>query len=222
MKIYVVYLHGIQCISSVFLCQVLYCGRMPYPAKTNAQTILTAAIDYLEQYGEEALSIRELASILGLSPRALYRYYPDRAALEAAIAEEGFNYLRETLISAVGMHVGKDALRVGAFAYLAFAQAHPSWYALLMRCHQHTPGLLQAGHNMWIFVVELIESVVGQERAASAAVALWAFLHGFIQLESADILDEHKPQSGFQVGLEALLSGLASSSSNTSPPPNYF
>jgi AcrR family transcriptional regulator len=58
---------------------------MPYPAKTNAQTILTAAIEHLEQYGEEALSMRELASSLGLSPRALYRYYPDRAALEAAI-----------------------------------------------------------------------------------------------------------------------------------------
>ncbi|SRR5258708_4015347 len=36
------------------------------------------------------LSMRELASTLGLPPRALYRYYPDRAALEAAIAEEGY------------------------------------------------------------------------------------------------------------------------------------
>ncbi len=81
---------------------------MPYPAKTNAQTILAAAIEHLEQYGEETLSMRELASTLGLSPRALYRYYPDRAALEAAIAEEGFHRLRSVLTSAVGMHRGKD------------------------------------------------------------------------------------------------------------------
>ena len=189
---------------------------MPYPAKTNAQTILAAAIEHLEQYGEETLSMRELASTLGLSPRALYRYYPDRAALEAAIAEEGFHRLRAAVVDAVGMHVGKDALRAGATAYLAFAQAHPAWYPLLMRVHKQTPGLLQAEHDMWVFVVGLVEHAVGQEIAASAAVALWAFLHGFIQLEKADILGEQKPRSGFQVGLEAFLSGLTFLSSNPS------
>jgi AcrR family transcriptional regulator len=183
---------------------------MPYPSKTNAQTILVAALEYLEHYGEEALSMRELASGLGLSPRALYRYYPDRAALEAAIAEEGFRYLHAALVEAVGGSRGEDALRASAAAYLAFAQAHPAWYSLLMRFHMHTPGLLQAGHEVWIFVAELLEQLVGPEKAASAAVALWAFLHGFIQLESVAILGEEKPRSGFQVGLDALLSGLTS------------
>jgi AcrR family transcriptional regulator len=189
---------------------------MPYPAKTNAQTILAAAIEHLEQYGEAALSMREVASRLGLSPRALYRYYTDRAALEAAIAEEGCGRLRAALVDAVGVQVGKDALRAGATAYLAFAQAHPAWYALLMSVHEQTPGLLQAEHALWIFVVELVEKTVGQERAASAAVALWAFLHGFIQLESAAILGEQKPRSGFQVGLEVFLAGLTSLSSDPS------
>ena len=70
------------------------------------------------------------------------------------------------------------------------------------------------GYEMWTFVVRLVEHAVGQERAASAAVALWAFLHGFIQLERADILGEQKPRSGFRVGLEAFLAGLTSLSSD--------
>ncbi|GHO47433.1 TetR/AcrR family transcriptional regulator [Ktedonospora formicarum] len=189
---------------------------MPYPAKTNARTILQAAIEYLEQYGEEALSMRELASRLGLTPRALYRYYPDRAALEATIAEEGFRRLHADLVVAVGKRVGKDALRVSAVAYLTFAQAHPTWYALLMRFHVQSPGLLEAGHQVWTFVVGLAEDVVGVESAASAAVAFWAFLHGFTQLERAAILSEQKPRSGFQVGLEAFLSGFTTLSSNPS------
>lgn len=189
---------------------------MPYPAKTNAGTILQTAIEYLEQYGEEALSMREVASRLGLTPRALYRYYPDRAALEGAIAEEGFRRLHADLVAAVGKRVGKDALWASAMAYLTFAQAHPAWYALLMRFHVETPELLEAGHGMWTFVVGLVEDVVGTERAASATVALWAFLHGFTQLERAAILSEQKPRSGFQVGLEAFLSGLTSLSSNPS------
>ena len=188
---------------------------MPYPAKTNAGTILQAAIEYLEQYGEAALSMRELASRLGLTPRALYRYYPDRAALEAAIAEEGFRRLHADLVAAVGKHLGKDALRVSAVAYLAFAQAHPAWYALLMRFHVQTPELLDAGHQVWVFVVELVEDVVEAEKATSAAVALWAFLHGFTQLEHAAMLSEQKPRNGFQVGLEAFLLGLPMLSSHS-------
>src|SRR5260370_24803572 len=190
---------------------------MPYPAKTNAQTILAAAIEHLEQYGEETLSMREVASRLGLTPRALYRYYPDRAALEAAIAEEGFRRLHADLVVAVGKRVGKDALRVSATAYLTFAQAHPPWYALLMRFHVQTPELLEAGHEMWTFVVGLVEDAVGAERAASAAVAFWAFLQGFAHLERVPMLSEQKPRSGFQVGLEAFLSVSTTLSSHSSP-----
>jgi AcrR family transcriptional regulator len=186
---------------------------MPYPAKTNAGTILQAAIEYLEQYGEEALSMRELASRLGLSPHALYRYYPDRATLEATIAEEGFRRLHADLVAtAAGTRSGNAALRASATAYLGFAQAHPAWYSLMMRFDVQSPGLLEAGHEMWTFVVGLVEDVVGAETAASAAVALWAFLHGFTQLERSAILSEQKPRSGFQVGLEALLAGLTASS----------
>jgi AcrR family transcriptional regulator len=190
---------------------------MPYPAKTNAQAILAAAIEHLEQDGEEALSMRELASRLGISPHALYRYYPDRATLKAALAEEVTHRLRSALVDSASAHVGKDALRAVATAYLAFARSHPAWYPLVLKVHEQTPGLLHAEHQLWNFVVGLVENVVGQEIAASAAVALWAFLHGFIQLENADILGEQKPRSGFQVGLEVFLSGLTTSrSSDTS------
>jgi AcrR family transcriptional regulator len=181
---------------------------MPYPAKTNAQSILQAAIDYLEEYGEDALSMRELASRLGLTPHALYRYFPDRAALEATIAEAGFRRLHADLVAAVGERAGNEAIRVSAAAYLGFAQAHPAWYALIMRFHVESPGMLAAGHEMWSYVVRLVEGAVGAEGAASAAVALWAFMHGFTQLERTAILNEQKPRSGFEVGLEALLTGL--------------
>jgi len=68
--------------------------------------------------------------------------------------------------------------------------------------------MLAAGHEMWTYVAGLAEGVVGAEVVASAAVALWAFLHGFTQLERTAILNEQKPRSGFEVGLEALLLGL--------------
>src|SRR5262249_567423 len=121
-----------------------YTRGMPHPAKTNAETILHAAIALLEEEGEAALSMRELASRLRLTADALYRYFPDRAALEAGMAEEGFRRLHAELVASIGKRVGKDALRVDAVAYLAFAQAHPAWYALMMRFQAYSPEMVEA------------------------------------------------------------------------------
>jgi hypothetical protein len=65
---------------------------------------------------------------------------------------------------------------------------------------------------MWTLVVGLVGNVVGAENVASAAVALWAFLHGSSQLDRAAIFSQEKPRSGFELGLEAFLSGLTTPS----------
>ena len=41
--------------------------------------------------------------------------------------------------------------------------------------------------------------------AAQASVALWAFLHGAVALEAAQVLGEIKPASGLESGFEAWL-----------------
>jgi hypothetical protein len=48
------------------------------------------------------------------------------------------------------------------------------------------------------------------ERAAQASVALWAFLHGAVALEAAQVLGERKPASGLEFGLDAWFMALSS------------
>ncbi len=193
------------------LVKVYTSSVMPYPAKTNAQTILTTAIAYIEQHGIEALSMRVLATMLGLTPRALYRHYPDRAALETAIANEGMRQLQAALATATTGRDGLDALRSAAYAYLDFARTHPAIYNILMQPHEAPADSPMAEHSLWYFVVTLIEDRTGlsTETSADATVALWAFLHGFVELEQADVFGRQKPRSGFEAGLEAFLTGLA-------------
>ncbi len=194
-------------------------GVMPYPAKTNAQTILAAAVAYIEQHGEDALSMRVLARELGLTAHALYRHYPDRAALEAAIAAEGFRQLQCTFVEATAGQQGIDALRSAAYAYLAFARTHPALYTMIMTTGDMTGGTQTTEHHLWIFVVELIEKTIGlsTEASANVAVALWAFLHGFVELERANVFGLQKPRSGFEAGLEAFLSGLTAATDYSTP-----
>jgi len=48
---------------------------MAYPAKTDRQAILSAALEQLTRNEMRALSLRGLAASLGIAPNALYRYF---------------------------------------------------------------------------------------------------------------------------------------------------
>jgi len=180
---------------------------MPYPSKTSARAILKTALDHVERSGLSGLNMRDLAVRLGITPRSLYRYFPDRATLEAGIAETGLRRLRASLERAISGRNAMDAVRSGARSYLRFARAHRHLYGVMMSCLRETPGVRLARQDLWMLVVARSEKLVGPELAPRAAMALWALLHGFVQLE--DSLGEGKPKNGFDVGLEGLLSGLS-------------
>jgi hypothetical protein len=42
--------------------------------------------------------------------------------------------------------------------------------------------------SLWTFTVEQVQRIAGSDRAAQASVALWAFLHGAVALEAAQVL----------------------------------
>ena len=70
---------------------------MPYPSKTDRQTILSAALKQLAHVGIRDLSLRNLAASLDLAPNAIYRYFSDRSALEAALASEAARQMESAL-----------------------------------------------------------------------------------------------------------------------------
>ncbi len=185
---------------------------MPYPAKTNSHEILKEATRQLELVGAERLSVRAVAAALGLAPNALYRYYADRDALLAAVADEGGRLLLDALVSAGSGSVGDSAVRAVAAAYLDFARMRPALYRTVMTEHVFADGIRPAHDDLWVFSVELLRDVAGEDNAARAAVALWALLHGAAALEAAGVLAEKKPGSGIGFGLDALLAGMTRSS----------
>ena len=62
---------------------------MAHPAKTSEEAIVAATVEIIEDRGMEHLSVRAVARNLGLAPNALYYHFPERKALEAAVAAEG-------------------------------------------------------------------------------------------------------------------------------------
>jgi len=175
---------------------------MPYPSKTDRQTILLAAVRDLTQGGIRELSLRNIAASLGLAPNAIYRYFSDRPALEAALANEAARQLELALRRAADRCEPATAIRKMSSAYIKYARDNPHLYEVMMSLH--APGHDAIFHqSLWAFTVEQVQRIAGLDRAAQASVALWAFLHGAVALEAAQVLGERKPASGLEFGLDA-------------------
>jgi AcrR family transcriptional regulator len=181
---------------------------MPYPSKTDRQTILSAAVKELVHGGIRDLSLRNIAASLDLAPNAIYRYFSDRRALEAALANEAARQLELALRKAADGCEPVPAIRKMSSAYIKFARDNPHLYEAMMSLH--APGHDATSHlSLWAFTVEQVQRIAGSDRAAQASVALWAFLHGAVALEAAQVLGEIKPASGIEFGFEAWLMAVS-------------
>jgi len=181
---------------------------MPYPSKTDRQTILSAAVKELAHGGIRDLSLRNIAASLDLAPNAIYRYFSDRRALEAALANEAARQLELALRKAADGCEPVTAIREMSSAYIKFARDNRHLYEVMMSLH--APEHDATSHqSLWAFTVEQVQRIAGSDRAAQASVALWAFLHGAVALEAAQVLGEIKPASGLEFGFEAWLMSVS-------------
>jgi AcrR family transcriptional regulator len=194
-NMYTVHLH-------CYVCQGVYSIRVPYPSKTDRQTILSAAVKQLALAGIRDLSLRNVAASLDLAPNAIYRYFSDRSALEAALASEAARQMELALMRAADGRDPVTAIREMSAAYIKFAKDNRHLYDVMMSPHVPKHDAIQH-HSLWTFTVEQVKRIAGSHRAAQASVALWAFLHGAVALESAEVFGESKPASGLGFGLDA-------------------
>ena len=182
---------------------------MSYPKKISRETILEAAIGFVEVHGTSQLSMRTLASELGVTPNALYRYFPSKADLELAMADEAGRLLLEEMTQAIGQEKGAEAFRAVAHTYLLFARQQPALYELKMRYCKDDEQEPDSHKDLWSTMLGLVDDVRGPWPAEALAVTFWAYLHGLVQLARADLLSDDELTSSMDVGLGLMLAGLS-------------
>jgi AcrR family transcriptional regulator len=142
--------------------------------------VLAAAAKMIEKEGLAGLSVREAARRAGVSHNAPYRHFPDREALLAALAAEGFRELGKALDGQSGRELGQ--------IYVRFALQHPQRFRLMfggqLALHRHSELRAQAEATYERFAKAF--AGLGSE-ASFAAAAAWALVQGLAQL----ILDGH-------------------------------
>lgn len=139
------------------------------------QQIIDVAGEILEAEGPEALTMRRLATELGIKAPSLYKHFPDKSAVESALIERGFLLWGERARDAV--RLSRDPLLDLSLAYRTIARERPHLYRLM------TTGELDRSR-----IAPGIEEWSGAPIGAlfpgeETARAFWAFLHGMAILE---------------------------------------
>lgn len=177
---------------------------MAYPAKTDRESILAAALDLIESEGSENLAIRSVAAKLDLAPNALYRYFENLSALELAVAETVRVQMLEVMQKEIGRKGPSESIRAISEAYLRFAQERPRAFALYLKnSDSQTP---QCERNTEFFVQQ-VTRVYGEKRARLASHALWAQIHGLAVLLGARVLPWEEAHVRLKFGLKMWIDG---------------
>ena len=181
---------------------------MAYPKLLSSADILTMAIQLMERGDADSLSLRAVASALGVKAPSLYRYFPHKEALELAVAEEVFNGMRAELQTASEDSDPERRFRATAEAYLRFARERFALYSLIMQNRLPEASGSKAGKAVWNLLLEAASGISGQPDDTASAVATWSFLHGYVTLEHSGAFGASGPKGGLERGVESLLSGL--------------
>ncbi|CAM3846007.1 TetR/AcrR family transcriptional regulator [Deinococcus frigens] len=193
---------------------------MPYPAKLNPEQILDAAQALLETSGPDGLSMRTLADSLEVRPSSLYRHHASRETLLLALGERAALALQEALTRAAARKKSRVGAEAASHAYLDYARQHPHLYALLLLKLDQLPQGERMGHagkQLWNTLLDVVGALSGNPDDTARAVALWTFLHGFVELERSGLFGASGPRGGLEVGLTALLDAMAAAHPGRNP-----
>jgi AcrR family transcriptional regulator len=165
------------------------------------RALLDAALHIVETQGTEALTLRAVARLAGVSQAAPYRHFANKEALLAGVAEEGFRSLmtamRQSVQACGDMPLAR--LRAVGIGYVTFATSHPSHFRVMfgrdMADRSAFPTLRQVASDTLAMVVDAIADcqraglVRSEEPAADLALTAWSSVHGLSALLLDGVLD---------------------------------
>ncbi len=160
----------------------------PAHAKTSDEAILDAAAELLETGGLDALTMQEVARVVGVRAPSLYKRVRDRAALIRAVQEDAATELAVELDRATtGMDPRRDIVSM-LNAFRGFAHRRAGVYGLLFAALPKDVQISPEANRAAIEpLFRVLTPLTGgdPERTLEAARLLVAFAHGFVSMELA-------------------------------------
>ncbi len=178
---------------------------MAYPKFLSSADILKSAVELVEHGDTDDLSLRAIASALGVKAPSLYRYFSSKQVLEIAVAEEIMGMMLAVLQPAKAIAAPHKRFREIVKAYLHFAHDRFPLYSFVMQNRHPDLYWSRQGKAVWNILLDTVSEVSGQPDDTAAAVAAWSFLHGYAALRHSGAFGSSGPKGGLERGVKAFL-----------------
>lgn len=173
-------------------------SRRTYHHGDLRETLLRAAEQMIDSDRDREFSLRELAREAGVSHAAPYNHFTDRREIVLALAERWMeDFVGSQRASTDPRDAGANLLALG-IAYVRYAHAHPSRFAVIFDPSINRPGspptagFARAVQEHTALLHDAVERAAGAGVVAddgpATAASLWSLVHGLATLVTVGYL----------------------------------
>lgn len=169
-------------------------------------TLLECTLQQLKKTGSKEFSLRDISARAGVSHTSIYRHFPSKMLLLAALAEKGFLLFKDALDQATQLHPNnpEKQLLEQAMTYAKFAVDHPIYYHVMfterINPKKSPPSLHLAAKEAFLCLLNVViegskKGIFINKSPEEIAIAIWAKNHGLALLLINQMLED-----SFQLG----------------------
>jgi AcrR family transcriptional regulator len=156
------------------------------PTRLSRDSIVNAALTFLDREGWDALTINALATQLGTKGPSLYNHVNSLEDLRRTVRMRVVGDIIEMLNTVGQGRTRDDAVTAMASAYRSYAHHHPGRYSAFTRMPLggDDPEFTEATRAAAAPVISVLGSYgLDGNNAFYAALEFWSAMHGFVLLE---------------------------------------
>lgn len=181
------------------------------PARLSRDSIVNAALTFLDREGWDALTINALATQLGTKGPSLYNHVSSLEDLRRTVRMRVVGDIIDMLNTVGQGRTRDDAVMVMASAYRSYAHHHPGRYSAFTRMPLggDDPEFTEATRAAAAPVISVLASYgLDGEAAFHAALEFWSAMHGFVLLEMTGAMNGIDTDAVFTDMVMRLASGM--------------
>ncbi|MEW6113793.1 MAG: TetR/AcrR family transcriptional regulator [Thermodesulfobacteriota bacterium] len=196
------------------------------------ETILEKALQLIIEEGYNKLSMRKIASRLGVTAASIYYYYKNKEEINLMVRLRGFEMLESMTLKAYHEKTSvENKLRAVVWAYVEFGITYPDYYDIMFNLRTPkvtdyigteleliaTTKLKPTARKTFYLVSKLITALNTPETLHDddilyKTIQLWSDMHGIISLYNSNLIYQMTEDSRNILNrrIEKLVDGLVS------------
>jgi AcrR family transcriptional regulator len=163
------------------------------------ERIAQTTLDILEKEGTEAVSMRRVANSVGITPMAIYHYFPNREALLRSVVDKEFDSFQQLIYREPQPRSLDDEIAHVMDAYIEYALTRPRIFDYVFSKPRHDarryPTDFRARRSPTLNPIAdaiakwMQQGALKQDDVWEISLELWAHAHGYLMLHRAGRFD---------------------------------